>query len=85
MPDTRIFNNERWLSRGAILKRFAASLEHIKDFLTKRTTTPNYEIICRLQKLHFAVYLTSILSHFNKKLQGKGNTAHTLLEPGPSF
>lgn len=38
-----------------------------------------------LQKLYFAVDLTSSLNHLIKKLQGKGNTAHTLLETGLSF
>jgi len=38
-----------------------------------------------LQKLYFAVDLTSSLNHLNKKLQGKGNTAHTLLETILSF
>jgi len=33
-----------------------------------------------LQKLYFAIDLTSFLNHLNKKIQGKRNTAHMLLE-----
>ncbi|XP_022166391.1 general transcription factor II-I repeat domain-containing protein 2-like [Myzus persicae] len=58
----------------------------IKDFLTNKGI--NYPELCDdmwLQKLYFAVDLTSSLNHLNKKLQGKGNTAHTLLETVLSF
>ncbi|KAL4083645.1 hypothetical protein QTP88_028961 [Uroleucon formosanum] len=84
--DLLMFNNVRWLSRGAVLKRFTDCFEPIKDFLTNKGI--NYPELCDdmwLQKLYFAIYLTSSLNHLNKKLQGKGNTAHTLLETVLSF
>ncbi|XP_050065986.1 general transcription factor II-I repeat domain-containing protein 2B-like [Aphis gossypii] len=84
--DLLMFNNVRWLSRGAVLKRFTDCFEPIKDFLTNKGI--NYPELCDdmwLQKLYFAVDLTSSLNHLNKKLQGKGNTAHTLLETVLSF
>jgi len=84
--DLLMFNNVRWLSRGAILKRFTDFFEPIKDFLTNKGI--NYSEFCGdmwLQKLYFAVDLTSSLNHLNKKLQGKGNTPHTLLENILSF
>lgn len=84
--DLLMFNNVRWLSRGAVLKRFAACLEHIKEFLINKGI--NYPELCDdmwLQKFYFSVDLTSSLNQLNKKLQGKGNIAHTLLETILSF
>ncbi|XP_025192731.1 general transcription factor II-I repeat domain-containing protein 2-like [Melanaphis sacchari] len=84
--DLLMFNNVRWLSRGAVLKRFTDCFEPIKDFLTNKGI--NYPELCDdmwLLKLYFAVDLTSSQNHLNKKLQDKGNTAHTLLETALSF
>lgn len=84
--DLLMFNNVRWLSRGAVLKRFTDCFEPIKDFLTnKGINYPELFDDMRVQKLYCAVDLTSSLNHLNKKLQSKGNTAHTLLETVLSF
>jgi len=80
-----MFNNVHWLSKGAVLKCFMDCFESIKDFLTNKGI--NYSELCDdmwLQKVYFAVELTSSLNHLNKKLF-KRNTAHTLLETVLSF
>ncbi|XP_025412936.1 general transcription factor II-I repeat domain-containing protein 2B-like [Sipha flava] len=84
--DLLMFSNVRWLSRGAVLKSFTDCFEPIKDYLTNKDINyPEFYDDMWLQKLYFSVDLTSFLNHLNKKLQVKGNTAHTLLETVLSF
>ncbi|XP_050528220.1 zinc finger BED domain-containing protein 5-like [Daktulosphaira vitifoliae] len=73
-------------------RQFRALLDEVnaryKELLMFNNVRINYPELCDnmwLQKLYFAVDLTSSLNHLNKKLQGKGNTAHTLLETVLSF
>ena len=54
--DLLLHNKVRWLSRGEVLKRFAACLEEVKTFLGSRGLTfPELEQPEWLEKLHFMV------------------------------
>lgn len=78
--DLLLRNKVRWLSRGEVLKRFAACLEHVKTFLeSKGLTYPELEHPDWLEKLHFMVDMTGHLNMLNKSLQGKGRTALQML------
>ncbi len=78
-----LHNKVRWLSRGEVLNRFVACLEHVKTFLeTKGLTYPELEDADWLEKLHFMVDMTS---HLNTSLQGKGRTAVQMLEDVLAF
>lgn len=84
--DLLLHNKVRWLSRGAVLKRFSSCLDSIKIFLTQKGLDyPELRDDHWLQKFYFAVDMTSHLNQLNRKLQGKGNTANTLLETVLSF
>jgi hypothetical protein len=79
--DLLLHNKVRWLSRGEVLKRFAACLEQVKTFLeSKGLTYPELEHPDWLEKLHFMVDMTGHLNMLNRSLQGKGSTALQLLE-----
>ncbi|KAM9717454.1 general transcription factor II-I repeat domain-containing protein 2A-like isoform 1-T1 [Menidia menidia] len=79
--DLLLHNKVRWLSRGEVLKRFAACLEEVKTFLSsKGLTFPELEQPEWLEKLHFMVDMTAHLNTLNTSLQGKGGTALHLLE-----
>ncbi|KAF7662874.1 hypothetical protein LDENG_00224530 [Lucifuga dentata] len=84
--DLLLHNKVRWLSRGEVLKRFAACVEHVKTFLqSKDLTYPKLEDPDWLEKLYFMVDMTSHLNTLNKSLQGKGSTALQMLEAVLAF
>lgn len=69
-----------------MLKRFASCINEIKLFLdNKGIQYPELTEDQWLQKLHFMVDITSQLNQLNRKLQGKGNTAFSMLEEIISF
>ncbi|KAK3517056.1 hypothetical protein QTP86_019619, partial [Hemibagrus guttatus] len=79
--DLLLHNKVRWLSRGEVLKRFAACLEEVKsDLGSKGLTFLELEQPAWLEKLHFMVDMTAHLNTLNTTLQGKGGTAHMLEE-----
>ncbi|KAL0978655.1 hypothetical protein UPYG_G00173530 [Umbra pygmaea] len=83
---TELHNKVRWLSRGEVLKRFAACLEEVKTFLgSKGLTFPELEQPEWLEKLHFMVDMTAHLNTLNTALQGKGRTALHMLEEVLAF
>ncbi|XP_027132767.1 general transcription factor II-I repeat domain-containing protein 2A [Larimichthys crocea] len=70
-----------WLSRGEVLKRFAACLEEMKTFMrSKGLSFPELEQPEWLEKLHFMVDMTAHLNTLNTTLQGRGATALNMLE-----
>uniref|UniRef100_A0A8C1I0R4 HAT C-terminal dimerisation domain-containing protein n=1 Tax=Cyprinus carpio carpio TaxID=630221 RepID=A0A8C1I0R4_CYPCA len=84
--DLLLHNKVQWLSRGEVLRRFVACLEHVKTFLkSKNLNYPQLEDTEWLEKLHFMVDMTSHLNMLNKSLQGRGNTALHMLEAVLSF
>lgn len=84
--DLQLHNKVRWLSRGEVLKRFAACLEEVKTFLgSKGLTFPELEQPEWLEKLHFMVDMTAHLNTLNTALQGKGRTALHMLEEVLAF
>ena len=81
--DLLLHNRVRWLSRGEVLKRFAACLEEIKTFMSsKGLSFPELEQPKWLEKLHFMMDMTA---HLNTTLQGKGATALHMLEEVLAF
>ncbi|KAI5088835.1 general transcription factor II-I repeat domain-containing protein 2-like, partial [Silurus meridionalis] len=84
--DHLLHNRVRWLSRGEVLKRFAACLEEVKTFLESRGLTfPELEQPESLEKLHLMVDMTVHLNTLNTALQGKGCTALHMLEEVLAF
>ncbi|KAJ4939175.1 hypothetical protein JOQ06_028635 [Pogonophryne albipinna] len=84
--DLQLHNKVWWLSRGEMLKRFAACLEEVKTFLgSKGLTFPELEQPEWLEKLHFMVDMTAHLNTLNTALQGKGRTALHMLEEVLAF
>ncbi|XP_015684326.1 general transcription factor II-I repeat domain-containing protein 2B-like [Protobothrops mucrosquamatus] len=84
--DLLLHNKVRWLSRGEVLKRFAACLEEVKTYLgSKGLTFPELEWPEWLEKLHFMVDMTAHLNTLNTTLQGKGGTALHMLEEVLAF
>ena len=70
--DLLLHNKIRWLSRGEVLKRFAACVEHVKIFLqSKDLTYPVLEDRDWLERLHFMVDMTSP-KQAKQKSPGKG-------------
>ena len=79
--DLLLHTRVRWLSRGEVLKRFAACLEEIKTFMSNKVLSfPELEQPEWLEKLHFMVDMTVHLNTLNTTLQGKGATALHMLE-----
>ena len=84
--DLLLHNRVRWLSRGEVLKRFAACLEEIKTFMSsKGLSFPELEQPEWLEKLHFMVDMTAHLNTLNTTLQGRGATAPHMLEEVLAF
>lgn len=84
--DLLLHKKVRWLSRGEVLRRFVACLEHVKTFLkSKDLNYPQLENPEWLEKLHFLVDMTGHLNKLNESLQGRGNTALQMLEAVLSF
>ncbi|GBN18127.1 General transcription factor II-I repeat domain-containing protein 2A [Araneus ventricosus] len=79
--DLLLHNKVRWLSRCNVLQRFVLCLREIKTFLNEKSINhPELEGEEWLQKCNLRVDTTKKLSELNLKLQGKGNSAYTLLE-----
>lgn len=58
--DLLLHNRVRWLSRGDVLKCFAACLEHVKTFLeSKGLSCPELGDLDWLEKFYFMVDMTS--------------------------
>ncbi|XP_044275526.1 general transcription factor II-I repeat domain-containing protein 2A-like [Varanus komodoensis] len=84
--DLLLHNRVQWLSRGQVLKRFAACLEEMKTYLgSKGLTFPELEWPEWLEKLHFMVDMTAHLNTLNTTLQAKGGTALHMLEEVLAF
>ncbi|XP_044276826.1 general transcription factor II-I repeat domain-containing protein 2A-like [Varanus komodoensis] len=84
--DLLLHNQVQWLSRGEVLKRFAACLEEVKTYLGgKGLTFPELERPEWLEKLHFMVDMTVHLNTLNTTLQGRGGTALHMLEEVLAF
>ncbi|KAM3831932.1 general transcription factor II-I repeat domain-containing protein 2A-like [Vipera latastei] len=84
--DFLLHNKVQWLSRGEVLKCFAACLEEVKTYLgSKGLTFPELEQPEWLEKLHFMVDMTAHLNTLNTTLQGKGGTALHMLEEVLAF
>lgn len=84
--DLLLHNRVRWLSRGEVLKRFAACLEHVKTFLeSKGFSYPELGDLNWLEKFYFMVDMTGHLNMLNNNLQGKGSTALQMLEDVLAF
>lgn len=74
--DLLMHNKVQCFSRGDVLKHFAACLEEVKTFLSRKGLTyPELEQLEWLEKLHFMVDMTAHLNTLNTALQGKGRTA----------
>ncbi|KAL3967226.1 TIMELESS-interacting protein [Sarotherodon galilaeus] len=79
-PDLLLYNRVL-LSRGEVLKRFAARLGEVKTFMSsKGLTFSELEQPEWLKKLHFMVDMTANLNKLNTTLQGRGGTALHMLE-----
>ncbi|CAL1577252.1 unnamed protein product [Knipowitschia caucasica] len=84
--DLMLHNRVRWLSRGEVLKRFAACLGEVKTFMSsKGLTFPELEQPEWLEKQHFMVDMTANLNMLNTTLQGRGGTALHMLEEVLAF
>ena len=84
--DLLLHNRVQWLSRGEVLKRFAACLEEIKTFMSsKGLSFSELEQPEWLEKLHFMVDMTAHLNTLNTTLQGKGATSLHMLEEVLAF
>ena len=84
--DLLLHNKVCWLSRGEVLRRFVACLEHVNTFLkTKGLNYPQLDDTNWLEKLHTMVDMTCHLNTLNKSLQERGNTALQMLEAVLSF
>lgn len=84
--DLLLYNRVWWLSRGEVLKRFAACLEEMKTFMSsKGLSFPELEQPEWLEKLQFMVDMTAHLNTLSTTLQGRGATALHMLEEALAF
>ncbi|CAI5678450.1 unnamed protein product [Oreochromis niloticus] len=84
-PDLLLYNRVL-LSRGEVLKRFAARLGEVKTFMSsKGLNFSELEQPEWMEKLHFMVDMTANLNKLNTTLQGRGGTALHMLEEVLAF
>ncbi|KAM3841446.1 general transcription factor II-I repeat domain-containing protein 2-like [Vipera latastei] len=84
--DLLLHNKVQWLSRGEVLKHFAACLQEVKIFLgSKGLTFPELQWPEWLEKLHFMIDMTAHLNTLNTTLQERGGTALHMLEEVLAF
>jgi len=85
-PDVVMFNSVRWLSRGAVLKRFCSLLSELRSFLSsicKDCPELNDDVF--LMHLGILTDVTLHLSELNLQLQGKGKLIFELFTQVSSF
>jgi len=76
----------RWLSRGAVLKRFWSLREEINEFMkSKNKVVPELENSEWLIDLAFLVDITSELNHLNVLLQGSDKLASEMYSHVKAF
>ena len=79
--DLLLHNSVRWLSRGAVLKRFCLCINAIREFLAEKNAPfPQLKDASWLCSLYFLTDLTEHLNSLNRRLQGKGQLIGDLCE-----
>jgi hypothetical protein len=76
----------RWLSRGAVLKRFSHLRSEIDIFMTEKgKTVPQLSDYKWILELAFLVDITTYLNEINVKLHGKGKLLSDMFSDVEAF